>query len=162
MDSDILENHQLQNETPEMDNLILDDEKHNSSNINELVETIYPANQEDEKELNADNNNSELSKKSTSTNDNKNEEKKNESKNLLTGNNIKTPENNGNNGVSSQKKRIIIKKKLSLSLKNYFKKILKKKISRKNIKILFKNKRIIHKLLEIVKKYKNKKKIVVF
>ena len=57
MDSDILENHQLQNETPEMDNLILDDEKHNSSNINELVETIYPANQEDEKELNADNNN---------------------------------------------------------------------------------------------------------
>ena len=158
MDSDILENHQLQNETPEMDNLILDDEKHNSSNINELVETIYPANQEDEKELNADNNNSELSKKSTSTNDNKNEEKKNESKNLLTGNNIKTPENNGNNGVSSQKKRIIIKKKLSLSLKNYFKKILKKKISRKNIKILFKNKGIIHKLLEIVKKYKNKKK----
>ena len=72
MDSDILENHQLQNETPEMDNLILDDEKHNSSNINELVETIYPANQEDEKELNADNNNCELSKKITSTNDNKN------------------------------------------------------------------------------------------
>ena len=158
MDSDILENHQLQNETPEMDNIILDEEQHNSSNINELVETIYPPNQEDEKELNADNNNSELSKKSTSTNDNKKEEKKNESKNLLSGNNIKTPDNNGNNEVSSHKKRIIIKKKLSLSLKNYFKKILKKKISRKNIKILFKNKGIIHKLLEIVKKYKNKKK----
>ena len=150
-------NNQLPSEIPDdISEVILDDEQHhNSSNSSELEETLYPSNQEDGKELNDENNNSELSKKSTSMDDNKKEEKKNESKNLLGGNNIKRSDNNG---ISSQKKLNKIKKNLSSSLKNYLKKLLKKKISRKNFKILIKKKKIIHKLLEIVKKYKNKKK----
>ena len=157
MNSNTSENHQLPSEIPEMDitEIILDDQQHNSNSL-QLEKTLYPANQEDEKELNVEDNNSELSKKSTSVDDNKKEEKKNESKNLLSENNTKRPDNN--NGISSQKKRNKIKKKLSLSLKNYLKKLLKKKISRKSFKILFKKNEIIHKLLEIIKKYKNKKK----
>ena len=152
------EKQEIQYEIPDdQDNIeefILDDQ-HNSSNSHVLEETLYPPNSDDIKGQNVENNASELPKKSTSMYDKKKEEKKNESKKLLDENNVNKP---SYNGISSQNIRNKIKRQLSLSLKNYLKKILKKQLSRKCIKILFQKKEIIHKLLDIVKKYKNKNK----
>ena len=150
------EQHEPNEIQEDIADMILDDQT-NTSNSHILEETLFPSNQDDIKESNVEFNNSTLSQKNTNVTEDKKEEKKSESKKLLEGN-----DNNRsyNNGISPEKKRIKIKSQLSLCLKHYLKSQFKNKISRKNLKILFNKKEIIQKLLEIIEKYKNKKKYI--